>query len=532
MRSFISALLFLLCATFPFSAKAAGVTVITHGYKGDVNGWITGMANQMTNYPSFPGTNSITYTITLTTDGTNYYYQWSRLAGPSPTNTDSGEIIVKLDWSQLAGGLFNNVISTYKVAPIASCVLLQTNAISDLGGHALVELPVHLIGHSRGGSLINEMSRILGTNGVWVDHLTTLDPHPFNNDGLSDIITSVKDAPAKNTYVNVLFHDNYWQTNNSAFGSDPSGESVNGAYNEQLEYLPGGYNNVSSVSSPNHSNIHLWYHGTIQLVTPFNDTEVTNTIYERTNWWVDPEEQGTNAGFIYSLIGGGDRTDMTPGFMIDDGYNQNWDLGGGTATNRTLLAANNGTWPNPIKFDLTATNRVMQGDPVGVSLYYQYAGSSNLTAQFYFDRDLNPWNTNSILVHTEQPPATGANDIYHYPNLGLATTNVAPGTYSVYVKISDGVHTRYLYTPERLTVASSLEPPALEISQLATGQFRIHVNGVSGQIIELQSSPDLRNWLPLATNNLTSDTWIYTNAVPSELGAQFYRATLVPPTGP
>src|SRR6266404_5673210 len=81
---------------------AAGVTVITHGYGGDADGWITAMADDIPNYYSFPGSNFTTYKITLTTDGTTIYYQWG------PTNsllsaTDSGEIIVKLDGSQMAG---------------------------------------------------------------------------------------------------------------------------------------------------------------------------------------------------------------------------------------------------------------------------------------------------------------------------------------------------------------------------------------------------------------------------------------------
>jgi hypothetical protein len=357
-----------------------------------------------------------------------------------------------------------------------------------------------------------------------VDHLTTLDPHPFNNDGLSDpIITSVVDAPAKDTYVNVLFHDNYWQTNKSFLGSDPSGEFVNGAYNEQLNALSGGYDGISQY----HSNIHLWYHGTIQLTTPASDTEASITASQRTGWWVSYEQKGTNAGFIYSLIGGGNRTSTTPGAVIDAGYNQYWDLGGGTTANRTVLAANNGTWPDPIKFNLTGATTIRQGDPLGVSLYYQSAGSSNLTAQFYFDRDLNPWNTNSLLVDSEQPPVTGAGNVYHYPNLGLATTNVPPGTYSVYVAMSDGAQTRYLYAPERVTVASSLQPPALGISQMNQGWLLIGVNGVSGQTIVLQTSTDLRNWQPLATNALTADTWLYTNTPPVS-GARFYRAMLVP----
>jgi hypothetical protein len=136
----------------PGLLNAAGVTVITHGYNGNVDGWVTGMANQMTNHPAFPGTNATVYKLALTTDGTSFSYQWTRQAGAAPTNTDSGEIIVKLDWSQMAGGSAPYNIGTYQVAAAASWVMLQTNSLADLGGHALAEFPLHLIGHSRGGS--------------------------------------------------------------------------------------------------------------------------------------------------------------------------------------------------------------------------------------------------------------------------------------------------------------------------------------------------------------------------------------------
>lgn len=442
-------------------ARGAGVTIITHGLDGNADGWVTGMADQIPNYTTFFGTSNTFYKFYFVSlGGGSYQMTWTRLGGSQPTSTDSGEIIVALDWSQLADG---NSFNTYQIAGVVASVLQSTNFISELNGHAACEFPLHLIGHSRGGSVMSEVSLRLGTNGVWVDHLTTLDPHPLNNDGfnLDALQYSAIDAPVR-TYQNVLFHDNYWQ--NIAFLV--YGEPVSGAYIRQLYDVSGGYQNVGDLHYP-HSNVHLWYHATVDERNPASDSEAQVTSTEFNNWYVSYEQFSYKAGFIYSLIGRGDRTStdqpVGPGFpAIRDGYNQWWDLGAGVANNRTALPANNGNWPNLVKFNRTTTNQIVQGQGMPVKYYYQWAqpSSSLATISIYLDDDLNPINTNQTFLRQITVPGNGASSIsFSTTNLTLDASVAAPGYHAVLAKITAGGRTRYLYAPELVEVISIRQPP-------------------------------------------------------------------------
>ena len=245
---------------------------------------------------------------------------------------------------------------------------------------------------------------------------------------------------------------------------------------------------------------------------------------------------GSGAGFCYSLIGGGNRlsTDqpLGPGFSaIRDGYNQWWDLGAGTSTNRIMLSTNSGNWPNFIRFNRTTTNQVAQGQSTPLRFYYQWArpSSSNAVVSIYLDDDVNPLNTNQTLLKQITVPANGASFVsFATTNIALAASNAAVGSHVFFASISGGGRTRYLYAPEPVQVTSSREPPALDITKLNGFQFRIGVSGLPGQTIVLQSSTDLSAWFPLATNTLATTRWVYTNAPPADLSRRFYRAVLVP----
>ena len=82
----------------------------------------------------------------------------------------------------------------------AAAALLSTTLIPENGGRPLAELPLHLLGHSRGSSLVSEIARLLGGKGVWVDQMTLWDP----------VDNTYGDATI-GVWENVLFADDYYQ---------------------------------------------------------------------------------------------------------------------------------------------------------------------------------------------------------------------------------------------------------------------------------------------------------------------------------
>jgi hypothetical protein len=501
----------------PCAAQGGGVTLITHGFDANVTAWVIPMADKLAQYHNFPGTNCAEYEISITRTGSTYYASQIFLNGVPPLTSDSGEIIIALDWSTLSSGS----VPTTAIATQAVAALLSTTLIPALNGHPLAESPMHFIGHSRGGSVITEMARLLGAQGVWVDQMTTLDPDPVSLFG---------DPPMKN-YANILFADNYWQDMGDGVFV-PNGQSIPGAYNRQLTNLNGGY-------SSSHSNTHLWYHGTIDLTTPITVDSATITSTQRQTWWTAAEEAGTNAGILYSLIGGGDRfSELEPSGAgngrIIDGYNKVWDLGAGVAanpaTNRAALPFDNGAWPNLLRLDLATSNSITLGDPISLSFYYQFATSTAAVAsvQFYLDPDVNPYNGNETAIYLTSFSGTGTNAVAHGAvNVTPNPLTMQPGLYSIFARITDGAGSRYLYAPEKVLLTSGREAPLLSNAEMQGGQFQFTVDGMPGQKVVVQASDDLAQWVPLATNTLSGTSFTFNDSDSGNHPGRFYRAVLI-----
>src|ERR1051325_7811655 len=474
------------------------------------------MANKIPGYPSFRGTNYTCYEISVTKNGQGQFVASQIfLGGTLPTTADSGEILVKLDWSTVAGAF---QASTLDIATAVAPALQDTNFIPALGGRALAELPIHLAGHSRGGAVISGLARLVCAPGIWGVHITFLDPHPV----------SLFSDPTVKTYANVLFADNYWQD----LGDNvkvPNGTAITGAYNRHLTNLNGGY-------SSTHSDVHLCYHGTIDWAVPASDTGANITATERATWWTASESSGHATGFLFTLIGGGDRLSSAEpagagNGRIRDGFNQQWDLGAGVAANRTALPANNGAWPNLIRCDVTSTNAASVDDPVAVRVYFQFGqtASSNTDIRLFLDRDSNPYNANAVEVFQSMQTGTGigairTNDLQFIADPLL----VAPGLYRVGARINGSGHTRWLYAPPRVQLSASRIPPRLTPLSYTNNTLRLRIDGFTGQTVVIAASTNLADWIDVATNALISPPWEITDPAAASLRQRFYRGRLAP----
>ena len=249
----------------------SGVTLITHGFGGSVDDWIAHMADAIANRPGVQ-LQSPRYRVDVTDpghDGGPLSVVNTSRSGPVPDAVpDSAEIVILLNWSDVAGSLtFGGGYhrSTRDVAAAVAAQLVVPGFLKDFA-FPPAQLPFHLIGHSRGASLVGELARQLGERGVWVDQVTTLDPHPV--DGIREptfFSYDFSDAPMT-SWENVVYWDNYWRSdgaNSFDFTGEPVANTADLRLSESV-LTNSGY-------SFEHSDVHLWYHGTIDTSAGAND---------------------------------------------------------------------------------------------------------------------------------------------------------------------------------------------------------------------------------------------------------------------
>jgi hypothetical protein len=149
---------------------SCGLTIISHG-AAFVEGlplWMNTMASEIS---SRQGGGIPIYQVKYHTDGSVSFW----LTNLQIDLTQKGSAILMLDWSSDANPITG---PTTQVVADAFYDFIFGTPSKWVGGHNPAEIAIHLIGHSRGGSLVSRLAQRLGESGVTIDQMTTLDPHP------------------------------------------------------------------------------------------------------------------------------------------------------------------------------------------------------------------------------------------------------------------------------------------------------------------------------------------------------------------
>lgn len=421
-----------------------GVTIITHGWNPaeGAPAWLSSMRDDIA--ANYLGNEKKYATITVSQSGS------SLVVTPSPWDFDlssgsTGQVLVILDWTAVANHLVSGVPAQAVAAAVVDTIVTGQN-----GKQPLAELPIHLIGHSRGGGLVLELARLLGEHGVVVDQVTPLDPHPLTASDPQPVllVPATIDTPAA-LHENVIFADVYYQETEY-----PQGQPVLGAYNRGWGELPGGFGSADFYA--NHRDVYLLYQGTVTLANPVDNGEASMDATARAAWFNSYESGGNATGFAYTRLKGSANRGSSDhpvesGDAVRMGLNAEALAAG--AGSRQPLSWASATWPNIAALDILENGTplghgdqaVTIGGTVGVRyVYLDYDSASTVT--LHADVDHTPYNNNDTVIGTvNHGAATGKS--YSENTVSWDTSSMVAGAKYLYAAITDGTRTRYYYAP-------------------------------------------------------------------------------------
>ena len=384
---------------------------------------------------------------------------------PLDDPTHSGEIVVYLDW--LAAQSLVSAADPYNTLFVSAAVTPYLTGELPISGlsQSLTEQPLHLLGHSRGGSLVGVLAEDLGAEGVFVDQVTYFDPHPLEPG----------DYPVWESTVpqNVVFADSVWRTDGNFLGNevgDFDGQLIAGSYDGELsEELLGGNEILFNVGYFwEHLDVPLWYCGTI----PSSETPVPNdgTLDVPLEWYGGAEPERLDSGYVYSRIAGGARP--AEGLLDVD----NW------SANRAAVDFSAAVWPSLFNLALSETDSIDIGTPLSVAYDY-HDNDSDVAANFFLDTDRNPYNGSGLEVGAAALLSTGAASAAGTQSLSTATATA--GTYYVSGRLQDSSgRTRYAYAP----TATVLLPNGAPNFQDTT--FGLPENSADGTVVDTLSATE------------------------------------------
>lgn len=444
----------------------AGVTLLAHGNNGSIDDWVAAEAAAIVGRAGGASAASV-YTLTVQDTGGGELGVTAFDADPGYgdyRNTTSSELVVRLDWTAIDDGSF----STGAVASAVANYFLLPRTSQRLP--ALAELPIHLIGHSRGASLVAEMARLFGRRGVIVDQTTFLDPHPV--DGVDDILGADFGDAAMAVWDNVAFADNYWRTDNDTQNFDFDGEPVAGTLQGDLNDSVQQDFDISA-----HAAVPVYYIATTDLDLPTGAGGIKSSWYGSTSQ--KPARDAT--GYVFSRLGGGTRAAGGLGPLL-----------AGSAA-RSSAGQSGAQFPNV--FDLKAKGG--SSFVAGTNFNVAFRGSDRdgqAAYEIYMDADRNPYNGAGTLI-ASNVLAGNVDDFESSSTAG----QLPVGKYVLAAKIiDDDGQTRWFYGR---TIRMTEPPP---VGTLSNGVLRVDGSSAADAISVSESGGQLVASLGSLSSNYNS----------------------------
>jgi hypothetical protein len=276
-----SQLTLLILLTGSLLVQARRVTLITHGLNENAASWVLDMANSVQEYQAKLGASSDLYLVSYPEQKTGPLLpQFTVKQVTTNSTSPEKDVVIAFDWSFYAQSivdipLYNNTA----VGPSLAWWLGETNVLPGITA-PLVQSYLHLIGHSRGGSLVCGTAGLLSDKGFVVSQLTTLDPRPYGAFLIGD------DYPLEVAPL-VLFADNYYQS----YDVLVYGLSMANAYNRK-PYLADELIAGQPAVSDGHTNIRDWYQRTIKEWDLSQFSAAQQQLYR--NWFTTNDAGGTS----------------------------------------------------------------------------------------------------------------------------------------------------------------------------------------------------------------------------------------------
>jgi gliding motility-associated-like protein len=276
--------------SFNIRKPEAGITVIVHGFAGSGSRpiWTDVMAKAIKDRLGGKAD------IFLHDSKTGF---WKASDSETISIKSDREVILVYDWAKESNNLLARISKGWSeaagdnlFASLVNPTFVFTNGDNPKSfnfSEFLQQKPLHTIAHSRGNIVVLEAARRFyrNYNEYTIEHFTGLDPHPAFADGINtdfdlDVINPGSNNPKLKIPHNIkwaeVFYRNDVNIDNTigpfypSYEADFDFDGIPGIYNIDKNYRldedvlsDGGYGVILPLAGGEHSDVHLWYYGTI-----------------------------------------------------------------------------------------------------------------------------------------------------------------------------------------------------------------------------------------------------------------------------